>query len=208
MSLNIALDLDGVFSNFHYSFSIIANKLFGSPIIMDIDQIKSYQWEDWGYPLNKEQHNKVWEEVNKNTPNFWYDMLPLISPEEFSKLLDVINEGHNFFFITSRKNTVGGSVLNQTNKWIKKNLAIDNFSVIPAHKKGQVIEAIEADYFLDDMPENVIDALVKAPKCESFLLNRPYNAYAIEFIKKTQNYKKIKIVYSVGEFLDLIDEDK
>ena len=66
------------------------------------------------------------------------------------------------------------------------------------------IERPEIDYFIDDLPENVIEAAIEAPKCKSFLLVRPYNSYAIEFIKKSHKFKNIGIVYSVGEFLDIV----
>ena len=50
MTLNIGMDIDGVLANFHYGFSKVANQLFASPIVKDINEIKAYRWEDWGYP--------------------------------------------------------------------------------------------------------------------------------------------------------------
>ena len=208
MILNIALDLDGCFSNFHYEFSKVANRLFVSPIVKDINEVKAYYWEDWGYPLDKKQHNKVWREIDTNIPNFWFNMESLITSMEFTKLQTLANEGHNFFFVTSRKNTAGDSVLFQTKKWVEYKLKLRNFSVIPAHKKGKILDATEANYFLDDLPSNVIESAIEAPKCKSFLLVRPYNSYAIEFIKKSHKYKNIGFVYSVGEFLNIVEENE
>ncbi|HJX49876.1 MAG TPA: hypothetical protein VJ438_00255, partial [Candidatus Nanoarchaeia archaeon] len=109
MTLNIGMDIDGVLANFHYGFSKVANQLFVSPIVKDINEIKAYRWEDWGYPLDKKQHNKVWREIDNSIQNFWFNLESLITNKEFSKLQHMANKGHNFFFITSRKNTAGNS---------------------------------------------------------------------------------------------------
>src|SRR4030042_6559135 len=114
MILNIALDLDGCFSNFHYEFSKVANRLFVSPIVKDINDVKAYCWEDWGYPLDKKQHNKVWREIDTNINDFWLNLEPLVENVIFEKMKKMEKENYNFFFITSRKNTSGGSALSQT----------------------------------------------------------------------------------------------
>jgi len=208
MTLNIGMDIDGVLANFHYGFSKVANQLFASPIVKDINEIKAYRWEDWGYPLDKKQHNKVWREIDNSIQNFWFNLESLITNKEFSKLQHMANKGHNFFFITSRKNTAGNSALFQTKKWIEYKLKLTNFSVIPSHRKGGILDRAEVDYFIDDLPENIIEAAIEAPKCKSFLLVRPYNAYAIEFIQKSHKFKNIGIVYSVEEFLDTIEKNE
>jgi len=204
--MNIGFDLDGVLANFHYGFSKIANELFGSPIVKDINEVKAYRWEDWGYPLDKKQHNKVWREIDSNTNDFWLDLQPLVENTIFERMKKMEKENCNFFFITSRKNTAGKSALSQTKDWIESCTALKNFSVIPSHRKGGILDRAEIDYFIDDLPENVIEAAIEAPKCKSFLLVRPYNSYALEFIKKSHKFKNIGIVYSVGEFLDIVEQ--
>ena len=204
--MNIGFDLDGVLANFHYGFSKIANELFGSPIVKDVNEVKAYRWEDWGYPLDKKQHNKVWREIDSNTNDFWLDLQPLVENTIFERMKKMEKENCNFFFITSRKNTAGKSALSQTKDWIESCTALKNFSVIPSHRKGGILDRAEIDYFIDDLPENVIEAAIEAPKCKSFLLVRPYNSYALEFIKKSHKFKNIGIVYSVGEFLDIVEQ--
>jgi len=206
--MNIGFDLDGVLANFHYGFSKIASKLFGSPIVKDINEVKAYRWEDWGYPLDKKQHNAVWREIDNKVNNFWLDLEPLVENAIFKRMKDLEKGNHNFFFITSRKNTAGKSALSQTKDWIESCTALKNFSVIPSHRKGGILDRAEIDYFIDDLPENVIEAAIEAPKCKSFLLVRPYNSYALEFIKKSHKFKNIGIVYSVEEFLDIVEENE
>ena len=206
--MNIGFDLDGVLANFHYGFSKVANKLFGSPIVEDINEVRAYRWEDWGYPLDKKQHNKVWREIDSNTNDFWLDLQPLVENTIFERMKKMEKENCNFFFITSRKNTAGKSALSQTKDWIESCTALKNFSVIPSHRKGGILARAEIDFFIDDLPENVIEAAIEAPKCESFLLVRPYNAYSIEFIQKSHKFKSIGIVYSVEEFLEIVEKNE
>lgn len=205
--MNIGLDLDGQICDFHYSFTLVANRLFGCPIIEDINEVKSYNWWDWDYPLTKEQHKLVWKEIDKNIEDFWFNLRSLIDSKVFQRLKDLELNNHNIYFITARRNTAGKTALAQTTAWIKKHSSLEHFSVIPTEKKGQVLDALKMDYFLDDFPEHLISATLKAPKCKSFLLIRPYNNYAIEFFKKSNKYKNVDFVYSVDEFLTIIENE-
>lgn len=207
MTKNIGFDLDGVLANFHFGFSKIANRLFGSPIVEDINDVKAYRWEDWGYPIDKKQHNKVWREIDDNVRGFWFGLTPLVDNSIFHRMKDMESNGHNFFFITSRKNTAGHTALDQTKAWVERWTSLKSFSVIPSHRKGGILDRAEIDYFIDDLPENIIEASIEAPKCKSFLLVRPYNAYAIDFLQKSHKFKNISIVYSVEEFLNIIEND-
>ena len=202
--MNIGVDIDGIFANFHYSFSQVANKLFGCPIVEDINEVRAYRWEDWGYPLTKEQHNLVWREIDKNVSDFWFNAKSLVKGSVFDRLELLEQNNHSIYFITTRRNTAGKNVLNQTNRWIKKHSSLEHFSVIPTTKKGKILNDIGMDYFVDDYPENLIEATIEAPKCKSFLLVRPYNSYFLQFIKDSHKFKNIGIVYNVDEFLDQI----
>lgn len=202
--MNIGVDMDGILANFYLGFSTIANKLFETPIVTNINDVKTYRWENW-YPMDKKQHNAVWHEIDNKVPNFWLGLQPLVNNNIFLRMQNMEAMGHNFFFITSRKNTMGKSALRQTKEWLESYTALKSFSVIPSHRKGGIIERAEINYFIDDLPENVIEAAIEAAKCKSYLLVRPYNAYAIEFIQKSHKYKNIGIVYSVESFLDEIE---
>lgn len=201
--MNIALDLDGCLSNFHYSFSKIANKLFGTPIVENIKDVKKYDWYDW-FPLTKEQCKLTWKEIDKNVENFWLDAVPLVDIPIFRRLESLEKANHNIFFVTLRRDTAGMNVLQQTNLWIKKHSNLTHFCTIPTEKKGKILDGIKGHFFLDDSPEQVIEASIEAPNCKSFLLVRPYNQYALGFIQKSHKFKNIGICYSVEEFLDII----
>lgn len=201
----VAFDLDGLFSNHHYSFSIIANRLFGTPIIEDINNVKSYYWHDW-HELTKEQTKLTWKEIDKNVENFWLDARSLVTPSIFKRLKNLELANHELYFVTSRRNTAGASALHQTTEWITNMSGLSNFSVIITEKKGKILDGINANYFIDDLPSNIIDVVHESPKCKNFLLVRPYNSYSIEFFKKSHKYKNVNFVYTVGEFLDEIEK--
>ncbi len=178
MPLNVALDLDGCLSNFHYSFSKIANELFGTPIIENINDVKKYNWYDW-HPLTKEQCRLTWKKIDKDVENFWLNADSLVDSSIFKKLEFLEKSNHNIFFITLRRDTAGMNVLQQTNLWIKKYSDLEHFCTIPTEKKGKILDGIKAKYFLDDSPEQVIEASIEAPNCKSFLLVRPYNTHSV-----------------------------
>lgn len=200
----IAWDIDGIISNFHYSFSITANDLFGTPIVEDINAVIAYHWNDW-HELTKEQVRLTWKEIDKNVENFWLSARPLVESSSFKRLKELEITNNELYFITSRRNTAGKNALQQTTEWITNMSGLSNFSVIITEKKGKVLDAIKADYFIDDLPSNIIEAVNEAPRCKNFLLVRPYNSYSIEFFNKSHKYKNVQIIYSVDEFLDIVE---
>ena len=204
MNKVVALDIDGVFSNFHFSFSEVANHLFGTPIVEDIKDVKAYRWEDW-HPLTKKQCNKVWDYIDTEVVNFWLSARPLVSSSIFKRLKGLELSNHSLYFVTTRQNTAGASVLHQTTQWIKNLAGIDNFSVISTRNKGKIVEGIDAKFFIDDMPENIIEVANAVPNCMCYLLVRSYNNYFIDFITKSHKYKNVDLVYSVDEFIDIVE---
>lgn len=122
----------------------------------------------------------------------------------FQKIKDLEKMGYSIYFVTSRHKTAGNSVIKQTGQWIKKYINLEHFSIIPSVKKGKILNGLDADYFIDDSIENIIEVFYEAPHCKSFLLIREFNKFAIEFIQKSHKYNKIEFVYSVDEFLNEI----
>ena len=202
----IAIDIDGVLANFHYSFSKVANELFDTPIVENIEDVEAYRWEDW-HSLNKYQCNKVWNHIDKYVDDFWLNAKPLVDNSIFRRLKNL--ELHNImiYFVTTRQDTAGDPVLHQTIKWIKKMSELEIFSVISTKHKGKIIEGINADFFIDDMPENIIEVAHSLPKCNCFLLVRPYNTFFIDFVLKSHKYRNINIVYSIADFLTIIEHN-
>lgn len=203
----IAMDIDGVLSNFHYSFSKVANELFGTPIIENIEDVKAYRWEDW-HPLTKQQCNKVWNHIDNVVDNFWFNSRPIVDSSIFKRLKDLELSNHSLYFVTTRQNTAGASVLHQTTKWIKMMSGLENFSVVSTKHKDKIIDGINAQFFIDDMPENILDVAIAVPKCNCFLLIRPYNSYFIDFISKSHGYKNVDFVWNVDEFLKIIENER
>ncbi len=198
----IALDLDGVLSNYHYSFTKVANHLFGTPIIEYIEDVKKYRWSDW-HPLDSKQVSSVWKVID-DSDHFWEDLNPLISEELFDRIYRLSERQNNIlYFVTSRRQNKKNNVIDQTSNWIKKHMPnLKNFSVVTTSKKSLVLDAIEADVFIDDLAENICEVSQRLPKCECYFLVREYNSYAIDFFKDSHSFKNVSIVHNISEFLD------
>ena len=87
---------------------------------------------------------------------------------------------HDLYFVTNRFDTAGLTTSTQTRYWIEDELDLGSgdFSVIVvqdgAFNKRRIVQAIGADFSLDDKPENV-HRMNEAENHYSFLLDRPYN---------------------------------
>ena len=96
----IVFDLDGCLSNFHCSFSKIANSIFGTPIVRDINEVKKYRWQEWS-ELTSKQVSLTWDMVDKDN-HFWENMEPLVEVDIFKKI-EHLSCNNTLFFVTSRK---------------------------------------------------------------------------------------------------------
>ena len=194
----IVFDLDGVLANFHYSFSIILNKLYRTPIITNINDVKQWDWCNW-YPISIEQHEEAWEYV-KTIKNFWTTLDPLVNTDTFKKIYDLQKEGHSIYFITTRNKSYGLSISEQTANWFKKWCL--SVHVIVAKNKGLILKEINADFFIDDSPLNILNAIEKSPNTKSYLIKRRYN-----FLEQQTYLKNQKFVESVNQFIDIINSE-
>ncbi len=132
-------------------------------------------------------------------------MKPLVDSSVFKRISALEEKNHKLFFVTARRDTAGRNVISQTNDWIRNYIGLKNFTVIPSEKKGKIIEGIQADIFIDDCVENLLEVFHQGTKCKLFLLVRPYNACALTFLRWSHKYRKINIVYKIEEFLDIIE---
>ena len=172
--IKVGVDLDGVLCNFSFKFSEILNKLYKSPILKDRTQIKQWNWHLW-YPLPKKLIDDAWEHIIKYEYDFWVDLLPL----DYTDLLTFRNEIYNnykvdTYFITSRVQTPGDSVVKQSQFWLNER-GFKNPSVIVSDKKGIVCDALDISYFIDDKWDNCVEVKSRNPLCKVFCLNAEYN---------------------------------
>ncbi len=162
----IQFDIDGVLADYCLGYSTIANRLFGSPVFQTVDM---QSWNDWG--LTKEQEGEMWKYI-ENEPNFWLRLPALVSREVFEQI-DALSTTHHVVFVTYRM-TGFPCPQQQTWRWLHSN-GIRRPNVILSKHKGHIAQAIGANYSIEDKASNATDVTFLAPRCQSYLINRPYN---------------------------------
>lgn len=174
--LNIAVDLDGVCSNFIKKFSTFANELYGSRchIIENPDEVKHWDWYRW-YPIKKVEEDAIWEKIVK-TRDFWTS-LEVLNKGQWEYFVDKIGKANNInvYFITTRTETVGMTATRQSAIWLMNNGWKYPF-VIRTKQKEKFIENLNIEFFIDDKAENLISVKKHNPTCRVYAQDVPYNA--------------------------------
>lgn len=128
----------------------------------------------WYGGFTKEQFDAVWADA-KNEPNFWLN-IPVVQTASPKIMID-LNDKHDLYFITDRFDTVGGSAIRHTMRWLQFMLLAGNTpaGVLVAGEKGPVASVLQLDYFIDDKPKNCLDVQYCVPGCKVFLCDLPHN---------------------------------
>lgn len=182
---NVLMDMDGVLADFTWAFTKEAG----------IEPYSVRVQTDWAIPeVSKEIFAQTWKTVI-NTP-WWWSNLPLVaSREDINLLRDLTYDpDYQVVFCTDRTGTPNPQ--RQTRFWLEE-LDIHNANVVLSKRKGEIAKAIDADYSIDDKPENVacIHWMADVRPCKSYVLDRPYNRHF-------KLPSKVRRVYSVSEFLE------
>ena len=186
----ILLDIDGVLADFVRAFTGQAKEMgFLREVISTEEQLN---WD--GFGLTSKQMNSVWD-VILGTSHWWYRLDPLISMGAFQKINE-LQWDHQVVFVSARD---GIHPQFDTKDWLESR-GIDTPSVIITKRKGEIARALDADYSLEDKPENaaVIHWMADVKPCKSYIIDRPYNR--VDYLPK-----KIKRVKTVEEFLNDIE---
>ena len=190
----VMCDIDGVLADFILGFTSEAAILYGTPFTNTREQ------ESWNTfkGLSPEQVAQVWAIITHST-HFWSDLYPLLSYAERCALKRLMID-HTVYFVTNRPGT---NVVRQTRRWLDHCLGVENPNIIVSKRKGEVASAIDANYCLDDKAANAscVDWLTDG-RCQSFLLNRPYNQCPSDFLASG-----VKRVSTVLEFIQHIEKE-
>ncbi len=152
----IALDIDGVLTNFAKSFSLLCNNIDDSaPILKDHDDVQDWDWHAWyGYP---DLIEAAWDRVFGNWgegQQFWYKMSPL---HDLSYLVQNYRKWPALF-ITRRD---GDTAWFHTVKWLEKH-GIEEplvYRTVSGEEKVDVCKKFGIRILIDDDPKNVIRAV-------------------------------------------------
>lgn len=188
----ILFDVDGVLADFCLGFTQLAG------VASPWGTVAQKQWQFDEQFISPELRHATWERVTK-TPGWWETLEPLVSKNTIWSISWLQQNGCNVVFCTNREGTPSPQV--QTAHWLQNHGFEGNPHVILSKRKGEIAKAIDADYAIDDKPENVacIHWIADAQPCKSYVITRPYNLV---------NYlpAKVRRVDTVNQFLSDIQE--
>jgi deoxypyrimidine-specific 5' nucleotidase type C protein (NT5C) len=196
--MRFGVDIDGVFAQFIPEVVTITNRLWPSKNV-PLD----YQPDNWDFPdiLTKDEWKQVWLEIRK-THGFWRNATPYRKNIEALQLFTNKHKDADVYFITSRADTIGESVLAQTFKWLNWfDLAprSGHSTIIPvadATHKAAVLRALQLPFFLDDYAVTVYQ-LQNISDLKTFVLDQPWNRHATDLPR----------VFSVAEYLKIVEKN-
>lgn len=190
--MNIMIDIDDVLSDFNKKFLEVANKNFKTPLNIEIVH--------WNFhksipDFTKEMEESVFD-IIRNTEDFYECLQPYSNDEEFDFLGKLMEKGeHRFYFITSRFETKGKPVEEQSRIWLKKHLKKD-VKVFVSSNKGELCKELGIELAIDDSPHHIIN-----------LIDNGINTYIMDWAYNRHIDHK-KRVYSLGDFLNVISKGR
>ena len=162
----VIIDVDMVISDYVKRFVEESRKLLKKPKKGYIQT--HYLFTDCGW---SELEAKQVEAKIKSQYNFWRTLEKMPSTGDLRKRARDLN----LFFVTARFSTDGGPMPVQTADWLFDQYGIRDAYVISASKKGPVAVELDADYAIDDKPQNCSEIAAAAPNCRVYLQDAPYN---------------------------------
>lgn len=179
----IMFDVDGVLANFLEGFYAT----MGEP---------DPQIEGWN-PVNGPKEREVWGKIVRS-PTWWAELKPLCGPDIFTRINE-LQRSHAVVFATNRQ---GIHPQRQTIDWLSS-LGVYRPSVIITKRKGEAAHVINANYSIDDKPENAacVHWLADSVPCRSYLLVNNSNRSAT----LPANVKRVE---TVDQFLRDIETEK
>ena len=191
----ILWDVDGVLADFIYGFTSTAGKLSDPPFAAW--GTKVHESGDFGKIIpDNELQQRAWYELTHT--NHWWSRLPtLLSTQEQMEFHKFTKDmSYRSVFCTARPDSTP-EIQFQTQLFLE-NLGVYMPNVVVSKRKGDVARAIEADYAIDDKPENCacIHWISDVKPTKSYILDYP-------LINRQKILPpKVRRVSSITEFID------
>jgi hypothetical protein len=197
--IKIGFDIDSVWVDFAFDFSREIRDMFGNncPVIATKEEVKAWDWSKWYPGLSASQIDLVWKKIIAAN-NWWEFSTPKADPGTLDWLEFYRNSPDvDFFFITSRVQTAGDSIIKQTYRWFYKNFNFKTVPIIVGANKGEICKALRLDYYIDDSPEMVLDVHRKCLNfTKTYIMDYPYN--------RNLNLPRVN---NLREFFETVTED-
>lgn len=190
--MKIMCDIDGVLADFIRGFASAARQFIDPTVPAHTDATVPF-W-DVQRIMPPPVAQATWDYVNASE-TFWQGLPPLLSAHESQRLRELC-ECEQVYFVTSRR---GVRVKQQTEQWLRSQLAIDRPTVLVTARKGEIARALGADFALDDKAGNAVYTAYESPSTISCLIDRPYNAFDHDVLGN-----RVRRVRTVTEFLNLV----
>ena len=190
----IIFDVDGVLADFVAGVSKLVCP--ESPITTVSNPSMYWDFRDIWSP---EAADRAWSTI-KNDPDWWANLPPMVERDVFDRI-ERLHWDHHVLFVTARVSDF--NVQAQTRCWLI-GMGIDDPAVVVTNKKGDIARAVNADYHIDDKPENAacVHWMADMKPCRSYHLDH-YNGRRSAWLPRN-----VRRVTSVIEFIQDIEDGK
>lgn len=164
---------DGVLADFNTSFIDRVVKVTGRDLFPE----RPFDIPCWDYPqhygYSSEEVSAVWDAIVKDN-KFWQMLFPYDGTIVFLDELRgrALANHDDVYFITSRP---GIDAKRQTERWLRACGWSDTPTVLISSRKGHACYTVDADFYIDDKPENLFDVRKESARTVTMLLNQPWN---------------------------------
>jgi len=191
----VIIDMDGVLTDFTHGFRTLANRVYGVPVYSQVAQ-PTYGSQGLGQDrdLTQEHIGHLWELI-KRDPTFWFELPPIENPRILIEV-GLLCLREEVYFVTTRPGVLAKQ---QTERWLGIYCNIQYPSVIITSDKGAIAKAVRADWFLDDLPDNVHDVELHSPNTVACLRDRIYNQ---------NGHVGPRRIYALADFLEAVNRDE
>jgi uncharacterized protein len=146
--MKFGFDIDDTLINLReYAFNLYNKKLeknVGLDIFQDLKRVEIHE----AFGLTDEQGRDMW---NSSLEEIYYTSCPPF-PDAVETLHELVNKGHEIYYITSRPKEHG----ERTKNWmIEKGFPVQNdrfFYGMQDDEKVHIIQELQLDYYFDDKP--------------------------------------------------------
>ncbi len=197
--MRIGFDIDGVLADFNTSFIERVIAVTGR----DLFPPRPFDIPCWDYPefygYTHKETSKVWQQITSD-PTFWLNLNPYPGADMVIDELRIMSTEHDIYFVTSRP---GIKAKQQTEVWLSTHSGdfLWTPTILIASEKDMIARALDFDAYIDDRWENCIDVACEHRKCQTFLLDRPWNSPSPSRSRLERNIQR---VFSPVDMLDAI----
>ena len=190
------IDMDGVLSDFIYSFSSLMSVMYPElqkkPVAIE-EQAEYQLARTWP----KEAVAEVWN-VIKSTPWWWNGLPPLVDRQVFNRINNLAHK-NRIYFVTDRVSNYPTAEI-QTTRWLSYyGIYLPSVVCVPWNRKGDFASMVKATHVIEDSTRNAVDIYGSMPYGgKVFLINRKYNQ------AKLANITRINFV---DQFLDDMEKE-